>query len=145
MWLFRLTGCLPLSGKKSLRDSNIKGSHHHHRPIVTRCNNVSHIRQCQPFIGRCKSTRIFGRMQSIQDVVVAGLARIYLDVFAPMLFQLFNKCSPHHNMTFFRQTHGFGYRHKPTMSITNNIHNSLNVWSHEFRHVIHRTRWIIIS
>jgi len=94
---------------------------------------------------RCKTTGIFGRMQSIQNVVVAGIARMYLDVFAPMLFQLFNKCSPHHNMTFFCQTHGFGYRPKPTMFITNNIHNSLNVWSHEFWHVIHRTRWIIIS
>jgi len=118
--------------EKSLGDSNIKGSHLYHWPIVTRCNNVSHIRQCQPFVGRCKTASIFGRMQSIQDVVVAGLARIYLDVFVPMLFNLFNKCTPHHNMTFFQQTHGFGYNPKPTMSIANNIYNSLNIWSHEF-------------
>jgi len=106
---------------------------------------VSHIRQCQPFIGRCKTTTIFGRIQSIQDVVITALTRIYLDLVVPMLFHLLNKCSPHHNMTFFRQTQRFGYSPKPTMPIANNIHNSLNIWSNEFWHVIHRIRWIIIS
>ena len=106
---------------------------------------MSHIRQCQPFIGRCKTTTIFGRIQSIQDVVITALTRIYLDLVVPMLFHLLNKCSPHHNMTFFRQTQRFGYSPKPTMPIANNIHNSLNIWSNEFWHVIHRIRWIIIS
>ena len=113
--------------EKSLGDSNINGSHLYHRPIVTRCNDVSHIRLCQPFIGRCKTTSIFGRMQSIQDVVITALTLIYLDVFVPMLFQLFNKCSPHHNMTFFRQTHGFGYSPKPTDRLLASVLNTIEV------------------
>jgi len=106
---------------------------------------VIQIRQCQPFIWRCNTTTIFKRTQSIQDIVITFLAPIYPHIVVHMIFHLSNKCFVNRNIIFFNETHLLSYIHKPTNHTAFNIHNILNKWSHEFWHIMNKTRRITRS